>query len=110
MSYIILENHSTVYVFCNPTLLRNICTSDQTLYLICNAGTVPVNQVGDLPGYGHIWYHPKDISNIIGLSNVADIDKYWVHYPQKRARISSSLASRKVRRLVFACLPVAFTG
>ena len=36
--------------------------------------------IGDLPGYGCIWYHPKVISNILGLSNITDNDKYWVRY------------------------------
>ena len=52
--YIILYNQSTVDVFCNPTIIRNICVSERTLYLSCNDGTVPVNQVGDLPVYGRV--------------------------------------------------------
>ena len=27
-----------------------------------------------------MWYHPKGISNIIGLSNIADNYNYWVQY------------------------------
>ena len=79
-SYIPLYNQSTLDVFFDPTLLRNIRTSNWTLHLSCNAGTALVNQVGNLPGYGRIWYHPKNIAKIPGLSNVADNDKYWVRY------------------------------
>ena len=85
-SCIILDNHSTVDVFCNPTLLRNIRASDRTLNLSCNDGTIPVNQAGDLPGYGRVWYHPKGISSILRLSNVTDNYKYWVHYGSQESK------------------------
>ena len=34
------------------------------------------NQVGNLPGYGKVWYHPKGITKILGLSSVADNDSH----------------------------------
>ena len=37
----------------------------------CNAGVAVTNLVGDLPGYGTVWYHPKGIANILSLSRVA---------------------------------------
>ena len=54
--------------------------------MICNAGTVPVNQVGNIPGYGRVWYHPKGIANILGLYNVADNEKYWVCYDSQEGK------------------------
>ena len=35
--------------------------------------------------YGPVWYHPKGIANIIGMSNVADNDKYWIWYDSKES-------------------------
>ena len=99
-SYIILENQSTVDVFCNLTLLWNICASDQTLNIICNFVTIPVNQVGDLPGYGCVWYRPKGISNILKLFNVAAIDKYWVRYDSQESKyfiVTRTKASKETR-------------
>ena len=85
-SYIILDNQSTVDVFCNPVFLRNIRTFGRTLHLSCNAGTVTVNQVGNLHGYGKLWYHPKGIANILRLCNVTDIDKYLVRYDSQDSK------------------------
>ena len=45
-----------------------------------------VNQVHDLPWYGQFWYQPKGISNILGLSNVADNDKYLVRYDSQESK------------------------
>ena len=73
-SYILMDNQSTVGIFFKPNLLRNIGTSDWNLHITYSAGAISVNQVGDLPGYGRVCYHPKVIANIIGLSNVSDND------------------------------------
>jgi hypothetical protein len=36
----------------------------------CNAGMVKTTTVGDLPGYGTIWYHESGVANILSLSRV----------------------------------------
>ena len=36
----------------------------------CNAGSRLTNLVGDLPGYGVVWYDPKAIANILSLRQV----------------------------------------
>jgi hypothetical protein len=36
----------------------------------CNAGVTSTNLIGDYPGYGTVWYHPKGIANILSLSRV----------------------------------------
>jgi hypothetical protein len=36
----------------------------------CNAGVTRTNMVGDLEGYGTVWYNPKGIANILSLSQV----------------------------------------
>ena len=36
----------------------------------CNAGTSTTNMVGDLAGYGTVWYHRLGIANILSLAKV----------------------------------------
>ena len=37
-----------------------------------NAGIASTSMVGDLPGYGTVWYHPKGITNILSLSCIIE--------------------------------------
>lgn len=66
----LLDNQSTVDVFFNKSLLRNICTSNGHMKIHCNAGVAVTNLIADLPRYGVVWYHPKGIANILSLSHV----------------------------------------
>ena len=68
MSWILLDNQSTVNVFMSHHLLGNIRTIAATMKIHCNAGVSHTNQVGDLPGYGTVWFHPSGIANILSLS------------------------------------------
>jgi hypothetical protein len=51
--------------------LRNIREIPYHLDLNCNAGTRRTNTVGDLPGYGTVWYDPGGISNILSMSRAS---------------------------------------
>ena len=44
----------------------------------CNAGSRLTNYVGDLPGYGTVWYDPQAIANILSLRRVHD--QYHISY------------------------------
>ena len=72
MSWILLDNQSTVDVFYNPDLLTNIRTDTKSMSIHCNAGVATTNLIGNLPGYGTVWYHPKRIANILSLSRVKE--------------------------------------
>lgn len=65
-----LDSMSSVDIFGNKELLRNIRTVDNTMTVICNAGVITVNQMGCFDGYGEVWYHPQAIANILSLNNV----------------------------------------
>jgi hypothetical protein len=38
--------------------------------IMCNAGVTTTNLIGDLPGYGTVWYHRDGIANILSLARV----------------------------------------
>ena len=46
------------------------------MYIHCTAGVTRTNLVGELPGYGTVWFHPDGIANILSLSRVKT--KYWI--------------------------------
>ena len=70
-SWILLDNQSTVDVFSNGALLRNIRKPGTSCRISCNAGMVVTELVGDLDGYPNpVWYHPGGIANILSLHRV----------------------------------------
>jgi hypothetical protein len=58
--------------FCNAKLLKNIRSDNGSMMIHCNAGMATTNQIGDLPGYGTVWYHPNGIANILSLARVKE--------------------------------------
>jgi hypothetical protein len=69
-TWILLDNQSTIDVFCNKQLLVNIHKTSSTMSIHCNAGIKTTSEIGELPGYGEVWYHPTGIANILSLSRV----------------------------------------
>ena len=78
--WIILDNQSTVRIFSTDKLLRNIRTVDKQVSVQCNAGTTITNMVGDLQGFGEVWYHPKGIAKIQSMALVEDKLRWEITY------------------------------
>lgn len=83
--WILLDNQSTVDVFYNRKLLRNIRKANTGMEIHCNAGTTTTRMIGDLPGYGTVWFHPEGISNILSLSRVSK--KYRVTFDSTNGNV-----------------------
>ena len=79
--WILLDSQSTVDLFSNPRLLTNIRSIDKELKVRCNAGIATTNLIGDLPGYGTVWYLKDGIANILSLHRVAS--KLHVQYDSR---------------------------
>ena len=65
----ILDNQSTVNVFCNGDRLTKICRINKSITNCTNGGETLVNKVGYFRGYGWVWYNPHVIANTLSLMN-----------------------------------------
>jgi hypothetical protein len=85
-TWILLDSQSTIDVFANRNLLKNIRKSEKPMIIHCTAGVVQTHLIGTLPGYGTVWYHPTGIANILSLARVREAG-YIVTYSSKDGNV-----------------------
>jgi Zinc knuckle len=66
-TWILLDNQSTIDVFSNEKLLQNVRKIENTMKIHSTGGVSHTDMVGELPGYGTVWYQPNGIANILSL-------------------------------------------
>ena len=61
---IILDSGSTLSLFKDGHLVKNIRWSEEELHMATNAGVRVTKQEADVPGFGTVWYDENAIANI----------------------------------------------
>jgi Zinc knuckle len=72
-SWILLDSQSTISVFCNPDMLRNIRPSGHVLRAVTNGGSQESTLIADFPNLGEVWFNPESIANILSLADVRKV-------------------------------------
>ena len=74
-NWILLDSESTVSIFSNGKYLKNIrhCGTAKGLRIYSNGGSQDTHMIGDLPGFGTVWYNKGSLANILSLAAVRKI-------------------------------------
>ena len=77
---LLLDNQSTVDLFCNKLLVENIRQVRDAMTVMGNGGKLSINTKADLVGYGEVWFDERAITNILSWKNVSQKQGFRVSY------------------------------
>ena len=88
-NWILLDSESTVSIFCNKRLLKNIrhCGDPDGLRIYSNGGHQDTHLIGDLPGFGVVWYIKQSLVNILSLAAVRKICRVTMDTSEEAALV-----------------------
>jgi hypothetical protein len=79
---ILLDSQSTMDLFCNPHLIKEVTKTTNVMNLQSNGGTMQIRHKASITGYHHqVWFSKFALTNIIALSNL--IKQYRVTYDSR---------------------------
>jgi hypothetical protein len=98
---ILLDNKSTVTIFCNLDMVQDIQeTNNESLDLVTNAGVLRTTQKANIPGWGKAWFNSHVITNIFSYMEIAKQhyitynlntnNAFVVHLPDKKVKFTKT--------------------
>ena len=94
---ILLDTGANAHVFNNSAFLRNIRPAPVPIPVSTQAGNFLVDQMGDFPGYGPVYYHKEAIINVLSMGLLEYDDKFNVTH-RSRCFTVKNLQSKKIMR------------
>jgi hypothetical protein len=97
---ILLDNQSTVSLFCNKNYVEKVWEVKAQLEIATNGGTLKTNKKAFVKGFGDVWFHSGAITNISGFAEMEDKNPitynskkehaFVVHLPDKDVKFVRS--------------------
>ena len=84
---ILCDNQATISIFRNINMLVNITKTEDAISVGIVGGILDVDQIGELPGYGRVYYSPDCIANILCFHDLA---RSWLALIKKEMYLKSN--------------------
>jgi hypothetical protein len=85
---ILCDNQSTVNIFKDSSLLSNVRKAKKKVSITGIGGTIVATRVGDLDGFGEVYYHPESVANILSFHDLASKHDIKYHGEENLFRVT----------------------